>query len=512
MGENFIKYKKQAFVIRLVKSVSLGLAIGALLTGAFLLLSKFEILALSPIIAWLIGIAAFLLGGVSGFFLFRVSDRKLARRLDKEFALDEKVQTMIAFEKEEGVIYDLQREDTNVALEELALNRKRLKWKSVWIYVVCACIGIGALISSFILKPKPEVEVPPPEIPEEEFAITDIQVAAMEELIVYVGNSQMHSPYKENVVLSLEDLLKELKLATTAKERDEALKKSVEEIYKQTDESSVAVEIMNVLWAYESKSTKQLAQALNYYDWTKEKEWENFSAKWTDFRTSLIHPDTITDKPDAEKMATETTDLLTSLQNGITQSITRVGGGEEDTLCQQLKRLALTNETYNDGSHLYGISALGELVTTIGYEKTQKELDATFAVIGPEIFRGLQAHQANTQTGEYAMTKLKELFGYAVPKFERPDFYEATEGTTGGGEEGSGGAGIGDGAVYGSDDLVLDPMTNTYVEYGTILDKYYKLMFGKVEDGNYTEQEKEAIEKYFAILYGGFDTEGEETK
>ena len=68
---------------------------------------------------------------------------------------------------------------------------------------------------------------------------------------------------------------------------------------------------------------------------------------------------------------------------------------------------------------------------------------------------------------------------------------------------------IGSGAVYGSDDLLLDPITNTYVEYGTILDKYYALMFGKVEEGNYTEQEKEAMEKYFAILYGGFDEEGE---
>ena len=57
--------------------------------------------------------------------------------------------------------------------------------------------------------------------------------------------------------------------------------------------------------------------------------------------------------------------------------------------------------------------------------------------------------------------------------------------------------------------MVLDPMTNKYVEYGTILERYYKLMFGKVEDGDYTEQEKEAMEKYFAILYGGFEEKGE---
>ena len=38
-------------------------------------------------------------------------------------------------------------------------------------------------------------------------------------------------------------------------------------------------------------------------------------------------------------------------------------------------------------------------------------------------------------------------------------------------------------------------------------------MFGKLQNGNYTDEEKLAMEKYFDILYGGFDegdTENEE--
>ena len=293
-------------------------------------------------------------------------------------------------------------------------------------------------------------------------------------------------------------------------QKNEALKKAVDEIYKQTDDSSVAVELMNALWTYESSSAKQLAKTLNYYDWTKEHEWEDFSTALSDFRTSFIHADTLVENPDKEKMARETGELLIRLESGVTQSLTRVGGQETDTLCAQVKRFAVADETYGNGTHLYGFAVLGEKAETLGYEMVQKELDATFSAIAPEIFKGLKEHRANTDTGEYAMMKLKELFGYSLPRFERPNFYESTEDAPEIGDgEGNGGAGIGDGAVYGSDDLVLDPMTNKYVEYGTILERYYKLMFGKVEDGDYTEQEKEAMEKYFAILYGGFEEKGE---
>ena len=73
---------------------------------------------------------------------------------------------------------------------------------------------------------------------------------------------------------------------------------------------------------------------------SKENEWEDFSEKWADFRTSFVHSDTLIDDPDEYKMATETGELLTRLSGNLAQSITRVGGGEDDTLCQQLKRFA----------------------------------------------------------------------------------------------------------------------------------------------------------------------------
>ena len=137
-----------------------------------------------------------------------------------------------------------------------------------------------------------------------------------------------------------------------------------------------------------------------------------------------------------------------------------------------------------------------------------RELDATIGALSGDLFAALSMHKENTDVGEYAAKRVAQIFGLEAPKFERPAFVKVEGGgsSTGSDEENKGGGGaIGSGTEYGSDDLVLDPYTNTYVEYGVIIERYYALMFGGLENGGYTEAEKDAMEKYFAILYGGFE-------
>ena len=65
-----------------------------------------------------------------------------------------------------------------------------------------------------------------------------------------------------------------------------------------------------------------------------------------------------------------------------------------------------------------------------------------------------------------------------------------------------GGLGSGD-AIYGSDDLIYDPDTNSYVTYGEVLNKYYAKIAELLLDGTLTEEEIEAVNEYFATLYDG---------
>jgi hypothetical protein len=511
MGETFRKFKRKAFGIRLAKSLMAGLALGLAIFGACHLLLKFEVIPLTRVKAILIAAGAGALLGVLLFLLLRVTDRRLARQLDEQYRLSEKVRTMLEFGDKEGAIYELQRRDTEESLA--AIRKKRVKFKRLWLYILCLVLGGAVFAASFFFSPPPPEE--PPVVPPEPFAITDMQIAAMEELIAYVKSSEMESPYRENVAASLSTLLDELRAVTNVNERDEALSKAVDAIHAETDASSTAVELMNELWKCDAESTQLLARTLNYYEWPKADEWDKFNSRLTDFRTSLRHAgetaeettDETAEKPDPATMLTDTKMLLTKIGSHIPSSLTRSGISPEDSLSVVLTRLASANETTEGGSRLYGLTviAAGE---SYDYSGMQRELDATVATLNGELYRSLSRHKANTGTGEYAMTRLAELFGCTLPAFERPQFFGSDEDSGTIGDDSSGGVGgIGSGTEYGSDDLVYDPYTNSYVEYGTILDKYYALMFGKLQGDEYTEEEKKALEKYFEILYGGFDEE-----
>lgn len=505
MSENFKKFKRRATLICLLKSVLGGLSLGLAVAGALKLLYNYEMLSLAPLYSALVGAACGLFLAAILFLLLRRGDKRLARQLDDRFSLDEKVQTMLAYKDLSGAILDLQREDADAALA--SIKTRKFRAKRLWLYITVLVLGVAVLSSSFVMYPEPEPYVPPVEEP---FTLTEIQIAALEELITYVETSNMQSPYRESVALAISDLLAELRLITTERERDEALTRALDAILDHTDDSSSAVELMNAIWAgATTESARRLAKLLNYYNWPAADETDAFADALSDFRTTLMHADSISESPDYDKMTTETDQLLRTVATGIMISLTQAGVPTEDSLYVVLARIAAADELDGNGVRVYGLEKIASLSAELGYKNMQSELDSSLALLKSELFASLEQHAANTGTGEYAIGRICTLFEFDPPQLERPNFYEtAPDGTLpdgGGDDSGGGGAGIGGETVYGSDDLVLDPITNTYVEYGTIIDKYYALMFSKTEEGDYTDAEKEAMEKYFAILYGGFE-------
>jgi len=506
MGEKFKKLKIRALKIRLLKSILTALASGALLFGILLFLSKLKLITYRPGFFTVLGIVLGLISSITVFLLLHTSVKKLARKLDETYGLSERVQTMLQFKNVDSAMLTLQRSDTDEALSAVA--RKSLGIKTVWIYILCFFLSASLTAAALIYSPaeEPPVEVPP--IPDEAFAISDIQIAAMEELIQYVKDSEMDSPYKDSVATSLSELLEELKSTYTVREKNEAVAATSEYILQQTDMSSYALELIVEIWNTDTDSSKRLAESLNYYNWPKADEWDKFSSQATNFRATFIHPDSLTETPDQNKMVTETQMLFIKISSDLQSALKRSEMPPEDPLYSVISRLASANETNEDKTRVYGLSTLSEFIVSNGYSDTQRELDATMTALINDIFQALEQHKLNTDTGEYAISRICRIFDCECPDFERPVLRETSSGepTSPGDDEGNGNSGgPGIGTVYGSDDLVLDPYTNTYVEYGTILDKYYALMFGKLQDGDYTDAEKEALEKYFSILYGGFE-------
>lgn len=500
MNTNFTKYKTDLTVARAVKTLAAAVGVGMLFAGGLLLLVRLEVAQIKAVWCWVVGIAAAVLTAAAAWLLQMRSDLAVAKELDKRFGLDERVQTMMEFSGKEGAMLALQRADADKALA--AVPELRVSMRSFIAFTLVLLVGLATLITALVI-PAPEPPEPTP-MPDEPFALTEIQAAAIAELIEYVEGSDMTEPYRSELGLRLKDLLAALRLAETENEKNTLLSDAQKYVYEKTDESSSAVEIINALWLSAQDSVKLLAVALNYYDWSVAEDWDTFARKYAEVRKSFIHPDSLSESADGALMAEETAAKLSSAASAITVALVKSGIPSTDPLYAALAGLAGGSEQTGEAGSLASVAALA---AELGYSRLESAIDAAMTEHNALICSALDENLTNTGVGEYVMTRLAAILGGSVPRLERPTLREASssDGTGGGENEGGGVGGIGDGTVYGSDELVLDPYTDEYVEYGTLIDRYYSLMFGKMQDGGYTDEEKDAMEKYFQILYGGFE-------
>ena len=487
---DFSVYRGKIKLLRIVGALLAGVAAAGFVGGVLNLLIRLEVIPLDKIYGFVIGFGAGALVFISAYALLRMPSKKLARKLDNDFSLSERVQTTLEYDGREEAIYELQREDTKRVLADI--DPKKLGLRGFSIYILCAVLGASMLICSFFFKKPDPIEEKPVDPP---FALTEIQEAALVELIEYVNASGMDTPYRDDVASALSLLLSELKAADVMSERDSSLASALQKIYKSTDDSSFTLELAEELYGRDNESMKALAKALNYYSYTAGEEWESFADELALMRIAFIHPDVLSGSPDFEKMSEQTKALIASAASEAAVAMTRSGIPSGDPLAVILSTLF-----EKDASSFAALAS-----SDLGYEALQESLDLAFASIDTELFDELLNNKTNTDTGEYAMKRLAAIFSYPCPSFERPRLRDQSAGGAAGGsdsESGGGQGAIGSGTVFGSSDLVLDPNTDEYVEYGTIISRYYEIVFGKLESDAYTEEEKAAMEKYFDILYG----------
>ena len=177
MNESFKSLQKGFLTVGIIKSVLAALAAGLGVCGIFLLLADFELVKIKLIFIVLMSIAAFIVaGGITAFLTYR-TERGLAKQLDTELGLEQRLSTMVQFRGEKGVMLDLQREDANQKLD--AAMSSKICFKLLWVFVIAFVLGAAMFITGLLLKPAP---TPPPPTEELPFKLTAIQESALSEL------------------------------------------------------------------------------------------------------------------------------------------------------------------------------------------------------------------------------------------------------------------------------------------------------------------------------------------
>ena len=507
MGEKFLRFRRRAELFRLLRALLVGLGVGMLTAGFLNLLLRLELVALSPALPFLIGGASALTVALILFLVLRLDSGGLARMLDYELALDERIETMHQYKDEDSALLRLQREDAEAVLSGIPTSK--LRFKRLWLYLLVFSLGAAMLATSFLFKKEEE---PPEIIPEAVFELSGFQEKALLDLALEVEASEMQEPYRANTVTLIRGLVEALKATDTVKEKDAAVSLTMSKILSEVDASSYAVELISALYATSHAPLRELALALNYYEWPRIDEQDKFNSEMKKLRASLTYiPETDAAPAEAADPAVEAlSKLLTDSSGGIVGVLEMLNIPDTDPLYKVLLRLATAAEDNADGTRVYGFARLASLLSALGYEPTQREIDATLTALSGEIYAALLINRENTSTGEMAVERIAAIMNTPLPSFERPRFSDGTSGGGGSSDEESGGGGaISGGTEYGSDDLIYDPYTDSYVPYGEVLDRYYALIIGSIENGNHTEEERAALMKYFSILYGGFE-EGEE--
>ena len=114
MEKNFLRLKTKYVLMTVLKSVIFGLSCGLLAVGAVLLPLKLKSINIHFGFYILIGVGAALLFGGALFgilFKLRLSDVSIAKKLDKDYKLNERVQTVVEYGEDQSDIVSLLRED-----------------------------------------------------------------------------------------------------------------------------------------------------------------------------------------------------------------------------------------------------------------------------------------------------------------------------------------------------------------------------------------------------------------
>lgn len=482
MGEGFKRFKRQFLIETIIKSVLSGIALSLTVTAVLLILDGYEWISLLLAYILLIGVSSGILLGLALFFLLWRSDIKIARKIDRRYGLNEKIETMVAYRDDDGDIKELQRQDA-----DSALNNETIKpeWKSIALTIVAFVLSIALLVGAIVvlqLKEDDPIDSPPdntdPEPPpKEEFEATDHHKIALEALIREVEESNLQDSAKAPVIAELTLLLSKLDEI----EYMEDMKTYVISSIKNVQGIINTVNTTYAFYIYAEKSSNAHLKNLAY-------DMYSLSVDATVAELNTICTALIEDKTKGE---------IISLKDELGALLKNSKMPSEDKLCMAMQEifdvlLAISeDDTYSES---YITTKLDSLLNTDTPKKIREILPT---------------QRLNEDVKIHVVNELMRIFGLTEEdlKDESQGDDTVTDEPEGRPEQGDdGGFGTGE-TLFGSNDIVIDPklepekdISEIYVEYGTIIGRYDGKITEMIASGEISEELAKILEKYFSVL------------
>lgn len=499
MDKNFYKIKRKYFLYTILKCAVCGVSAGLLAVGAVLLALKLSAISLAPYYYAIIGVGCALAAAAVVYVIIRPTDKKVAKKVDNEYSLRERVQTTLEYSGRSGTIVSMQRADTSERLSSLPARRipiaKILKYAAV--FIVAAAIAVTGFI---VPQKRVEGEEDPYNRPPTEF-----EILALEELIKNVEDSSLEQGLKTSVLGSLNGLIEELRPAATVSEVMPSILASIDFIdttlsavnsYESLCQQFTELQFNDFAEALKGANVYKEYRLISY-DLVQSFEKELISllnarvegpiARYRETYNNL-------ESPMAAPVFKHASDTIAA---AIEQSGADSSNGVVAVLQSFKEKADEFFESINNGSIIEGFF--------------QHNVDLTFYEFTDDLIDALKEQCYTLGMNRFILFRLKTIFNLPIDeegenagagdKGELPENPgtnpdDTHQGGYGGGE-----------TQYGSDDEIYDPNTGKYVKYGELLAAYYAIVLEYLSSGSLTEEQAAMASYYFEILFSGFQAE-----
>lgn len=509
---DFDKIKKRYLLSVIIKSVICGISFGLFVVGLLLLILKLQGIPFNIGYYILIGvICAILCGGIT-FLIFKPTNKKVAKAIDNDYTLKERVQTSLVFSRENGAVVQLQRDDAN---EKIAnLPKTGIRFSKVWQYFLIGVLSVALIVTALFIPAKTvEGETPDPGIDNPTSEITEYTIVGVREIIENVKLSNLDEETKGSTVDALERFLASLEDYFN---RDEEMSLNiVYNIISQTEDiitgatsfarisnallNAEQTTLANILLrggeSYKKYSIKEFNQTRDFYTSRLEIIDSAIAEAVTDFRKEFIL--TISDG---------LVDKLNASATAIVGAISSCGVATTEALYESIVYFA------TDLS-LCAVDVVAGAFDDVG---VQGALDVLVNDLNSEISPELAVQSYYYSVNAYISSRLKTLFG--IPQDDNPGGSGDDDDNPGNNpgddddntSDNQGSGGYGDGTIqYPSDDQVYDPRTGKTPKYSEVLGDYYAMVQEYLQengeagdDRTLTDEQRKIIEAYFNALFG----------